>query len=172
MYNHTRFLTSTIMRSIFFCPTTSDWLAHQAEGGIVDCTFCREKRPLSLMRQHIGYHLLTSKGALDEQTCGFCGLTGTCTTVLKKGARSSAQRPKSNCKMSYGFRTANAIKLTRRNLCTNVPILCPQCPSELGIYIWKYSLPKHYEAKHPSVSVPTNLLVSGSEKNSLKSKKP
>ena len=156
----------------FICPTASYWLAQQAEGGIVDCTFCREKRPLPLMRQHIGYHLVTGKGAVDEQTCGFCGLTGTCTTVLKMGTKSAHLRPSSNCKMYYKFSTAAASKLNHRNLCTNVPVLCPHCPSELGIYIWKYSLPSHYEAKHPSVSIPPNLIVSISEKSTLQSKKP
>ena len=116
------------------------------------------------MRVHVTYHLLKSPGFVLEDTCGFCGLS--CQTVLVKTSK-SVEKPQSNCKRFYEFRLKNAEKLTKGNLSTNVPVKCPFCPDDAKTFVWKYSLPAHLEAHHPTSTLPEGLKVTSAEKTTL-----
>ena len=58
--------------------------------------------------------------------------------------------PKSDCKLSYSFSLASAIKISTYACCTNRPIIWELCNS---VY-WSYNMQKHYESKHNQCEIP------------------
>src|SRR6266545_5646636 len=75
-----------------------------------------------------------------------------------KGAGSSCQVDdrKSRCPNLRRFAYASAATEALNAPCTNVPIVCPLCPSS-GAAIWKYNAGIHFSKHHPTV-IPTELL--------------
>ena len=110
------------------------------------------------------HNLLHTPGFLQDKTCGFCGLN--CTAVLVKN-RNGKSTPKSACKRFYPFKVAWAAKLSRRNLSTNIPILCSFCPAEQNNYVWKYCLAAHLKSQHNGIALPAEFQVIQEEKAGL-----
>ena len=44
-------------------------------------------------------------------------------------------------------------------------VKCPQCPAKPGVFVYKYSLPEHWQRDHESYEFPADLAVSGDERN-------
>ncbi|KAF4567094.1 hypothetical protein EYR40_006090 [Pleurotus pulmonarius] len=142
---------------------------------IVACKLCGKRTKLSVMRNHVGHHILYSMRAKEDSSihkqvgidpCGWCGEDGCMVQLIKKG---KANTIISNCayhyeRMSYG----HAIKCTPPNSpCTNVPIHCPTCPitpNGQPKTIWKYNAIYHLISAHAVSAdevpkIPLSLLV-------------
>ena len=62
-----------------------------------------------------------------------------------------------------------ALTSSDRGPSTNVPHKCPECQPKPGVFVYKYSMAKHYELEHPGHKVPAELSEIGSaEKERLK----
>ena len=150
-------------------PNLSELLMVTGDGKIFPCTFCNASINLNEMREHVAYHFLKTPGLLKETTCGFCGLGG-CTTVLIK-TKNGTQKPESDCKRFYSFRVSMAEKVSKRNPRTNILILCPSCPPEEKKYVWKYCLAAHMKSHHNGISVPAKFEITKEERVAMMMKK-
>lgn len=91
-------------------------------------------------------------------TCGFCGLSGSCHSFLRSKSKRGPPIVGSTC--TYAPRSskcekANDVdlsvsikrKFTTRNPCTNLPMKCELCSDSVN-YVWKYHMPRHIALVH------------------------
>ena len=62
----------------------------------------------------------------------------------------------------YGLGPAATVSLNRP--CTNRPFKCPKC----DLYVWTYSLGKHFQLKHAGADVPAEALLGTHEEEWVK----
>ena len=154
----------------------------ERENATVACQFshCCMEVNVKDMRHHVAAHLLydaaLSPGDLPAFPCGFCGVRGAvpyttastmvagCTTGLRKGQHLGV------CKLvgkPLKYSHKSALKSSPQAESTNVPIQCPhpQCNANKAsfVYVYKYSMPKHYRLEHPGFEVPAGLCEIGDE---------
>ncbi|KAF8890599.1 hypothetical protein BD779DRAFT_1438361, partial [Infundibulicybe gibba] len=105
--------------------------------------------------EHVGGHILFDS-SLDSalEWCGLCmRLSPLCIFYLRKGkgAASSAQidMERSRCPNLLKFSYRSAASSTSLAPCSNVPISCPLCASDLAA-VWKYNMKAHFSKHHPS----------------------
>ncbi|KAJ6591398.1 hypothetical protein B0H10DRAFT_1763016, partial [Mycena sp. CBHHK59/15] len=126
---------------------------------IVACFICGTKLKLSMMRNHVGHHILFALYSLPDskatkievgaEPCGWCGREG-CYTQLKtssKGINISFNCDYRYIKMSY----KSAATSTAATPCTNVPIHCVLCDKSTPgprRTIWKYNAMFHLFSEH------------------------
>ena len=94
------------------------------------------------MRDHISCHIREKTIDLKVNTCGFCGLAGTCVIDLKNtsGFGNSAKfGPSSQCSYFRKFNINSSIKAKE-----NFPI---ECSIRKMVY-WSYCLKLHFQAQH------------------------
>ena len=48
-----------------------------------------------------------------------------------------------------------------------MPIKCPKCDAKPGVFVFKYSMEKHYQTSHPTHNMPEEFAVSAEEKQHL-----
>ena len=118
------------------------------------CKVCRKSIPLSQMRKHVGFHLVSDHiKEQREHICGFCGRAG-CKSSIKESSRKGKKKyyaPVSDC--VYFFPYSNVPDLpTKKHPCTNVITSCPVC----NMYNWKHNLTAHYEINHTDEEVPVS----------------
>ncbi|KAJ7772550.1 hypothetical protein DFH07DRAFT_993164 [Mycena maculata] len=128
----------------------------------VHCKLCGTLLKLSVMRNHVGQHILFSLrekpdhkllpvAVIGAGPCGWCGLEGQCHTQLTHPPKGAVQIT-SNCPYHYAKMIyKSAATSTPTAPCTNVPLQCPLCPvSKSGNRktIWKYNAFFHLLAEH------------------------
>ena len=112
--------------------------------------------------EHISAHLLFDKSLdLTLELCGLCLRPApNCVFYLRKGKGAGSlcqvDDRKSHCPNLRRFAYASAATEALNAPCTNVPIVCPLCPSS-GAAIWKYNAGINFSKHHPTV-IPTELL--------------
>lgn len=133
------------------------------------------KTPKTL--EHVAAHLLFDNSVdTSQELCGLCMRPSPlCVFYLRKG-KGAGSAPQidmrtSRCPNLVGKFLYSAALTERINSpCTNVPVVCPLCPSKSGC-VWKYNMKTHLTNHHPSVR-DTNILqayiISESEKAALK----
>ena len=113
--------------------------------------------------------------------CGFCGLRSAvpftsaptmvvgCPTGLVKSKNSF--KHVGTCKLIGAPKYAHkaAMTSTKTSPSTNVPFKCPKCPEKPGVFVFKYSMSKHYELEHSSHKMPPEFTVSAGELSLLQS---
>ncbi|KAJ6449180.1 hypothetical protein C8R45DRAFT_1131162 [Mycena sanguinolenta] len=121
----------------------------------IACYICDTTMKLSLMRNHIGRHILLDLHQKEDpkvthpigiDPCGFCGRDG-CLTQLSVGGKITSDCDYHYAKMNY----KSAKNCTRSGPCTNVPIHCPLCPHSTSgnpRTIWKYNARYHIISEH------------------------
>lgn len=62
-------------------------------------------------------------------------------------SRPSSGTARSTCPQSYGFRISSAAQILESKPCTNVPIRCLLCPTD--IYHWRYNMWQNLNDRHP-----------------------
>ncbi|KAH9852083.1 hypothetical protein C2E23DRAFT_203440 [Lenzites betulinus] len=127
----------------------------------VPCLLCGKTLELSLMRNHVGHHILYSLRDVPDdveltqeigiEPCGFCGRADMCRTFLAK--KGTSYKVASSCRYHYAAMSyAAACKTTSATPCTNVPIHCPFCPPQPTSgepqAIWKYNAITHLLINH------------------------
>ncbi|KAJ7724109.1 hypothetical protein B0H16DRAFT_1333685 [Mycena metata] len=127
----------------------------------VQCKLCGTATKLSLMRNHVGQHLLFALREKEDQSvfleitiggepCGWCGLEGQCYTQVTP--KNSTVQITSNCPYHYARMVyKSAATFSKATPCTNVPLQCPLCPlSKSGNRktVWKYNAFFHLLAEH------------------------
>jgi hypothetical protein len=127
--------------------------------------------------EHVATHLLFDT-TLDtsRELCGLCMRESPlCVFYLRKG-KGAGSAPQidlrtSRCPNLTGkFLYAAAATERTNSPCTNVPIVCPLCPSTSPT-VWKYSMKSHLARNHPSVrrsDLFPQYEISESEKAALK----
>lgn len=140
-------------------------------------------------RHHIGAHLLFDEQWTERPTfpCGFCGtrpavpytdsasLVSGCPTALVK-ASSGTFAHKGACKLAGEMKYSHksALKSVEGSPCTNVPMLCPLCPSKPGVTVYKYSMEQHWRSGHPeaviTAAMKETVEISASERRWLRAK--
>ena len=140
-------------------------------------------------RHHIGAHLLFDEQWTERPTfpCGFCGtrpavpytdsasLVSGCPTALVK-ASSGTFAHKGACKLAGEMKYSHksALKSAEGSPCTNVPMLCPLCPSKPGVTVYKYSMEQHWRSGHPeaviTAAMKETVEISASERRWLRAK--
>ncbi|EIM84177.1 uncharacterized protein STEHIDRAFT_41835, partial [Stereum hirsutum FP-91666 SS1] len=103
----------------------------------VPCLLCGRTYKLSVMRNHVGWHILYMMRSLEDpfgllngqkigaDPCGFCGLDSCRTQLTKTGKKVSIT---SSCPYHHaGMKYNLATQTTTSTPCTNVPIHCPLC---------------------------------------------
>ena len=146
--------------------------------------FCPHCRPLFSWNRlkihdllsHIGAHLLYDS-SLDPslELCGLCFRPAPlCVFFLRrgKGVGSSQQIDlrTSRCPNLIPFSYLSAAKEATHSPCTNVPVICPLCPSTSSA-VWKYNMKAHFEKSHTSAvyrTYSTDFPISESEREGLK----
>ena len=108
----------------------------------VPCLLCGQKEiSLKYMWKHVGGHILCDLRdcavpdecklqAIGENPCGFCGLDGCLTQLLKKkhgGFTSTSTCTYHYAQMQYWL----AAQFSKSSPCIDVPIHCPICPSSV-----------------------------------------
>ena len=111
---------------------------------------CNKEVILSRMRQHIGKHILNKDIPPNENTCGYCGMTGCRIELVKTSGKGihATYGPASNCKYFKSFSLKAVEKSTKNSPCTNHPLECVICKT---VY-WSYNLNTHYSLHHPHLS--------------------
>jgi hypothetical protein len=146
------------------------------------CDLCTVEVKVAEMRNHIAAHLLYDDDWTDRPLfgCAFCGsrsavpytsaasMVAGCPTGLAKANRSLKHTGK--CKLIGTPKYAHkaALVSTAGMPSTNVPIQCPKCPIKPGVFVFKYSMPKHYELEHSSHTMPPEFTVGDLEKQRLR----
>jgi hypothetical protein len=127
---------------------------------------------------HVGAHILFDKSLdLTLELCGLClRPLPNCIFYLRKGkgTGSSCQvdHRKTRCPNLRRFAYLSAATEAPNSPCTNVPIICPLCPSSAGT-IWKYNAQIHFSKHHPSTVLSDhlyNITISTSEQAALQMK--
>ncbi|KAF8232407.1 hypothetical protein L208DRAFT_1272347, partial [Tricholoma matsutake] len=125
--------------------------------------------------EHVAAHLLFEK-SIDTllELCSLCLRPApSCVFYLRKGKGSGSScqvdHQKSHCPNLQRFAYLSAAMETPSSLCTNVPVICPLCPSSSGA-VWKYNLKVHFTKHHPSGDLAhhfSNFSISNSEQTGL-----
>ncbi|KAE9401544.1 hypothetical protein BT96DRAFT_817778 [Gymnopus androsaceus JB14] len=127
----------------------------------LDCYQCGAAIDVSLLRSHVGAHILLAMTGVIEpnlqepisnpgHACGFCGRS--CDGLeMKVLARERQYR--FSCPRKQTFKYVSALKPTKRQPSTNVPVYCTLCPLPLNSSspptFWKYSIFAHIREMHP-----------------------
>ncbi|SJL10364.1 uncharacterized protein ARMOST_13750 [Armillaria ostoyae] len=135
------------------------------DAAVKKCTYCQPPvaLPPSNMRllEHMGAHILYDKN-IDRslEPCGSCLRPSPACSFYLKGSSGTVSdmrvdQKRSVCinKVSFRYKVAAASPST--SLCSNIPVMCPECPPKAPA-VWKYNMPSHMERKHPHV--PQNAL--------------
>ena len=122
------------------------------------CAHCRppvswDPRKPQKVLEHVAQHILFDK-SLDHslEPCGFClRPSPSCVFVLRKGkgTGSSCQvdEKRSRCPNFRQFAYRSASTESKNSPCTNVPMVCPLCPS-IEPAVWKYNMEQHFAVRH------------------------
>ena len=145
------------------------------------CPHCRPSFSWNRLKihdllSHIGAHLLFDT-SLDTtlQLCGLCFRPSPlCVFFLRKG-KGTGSSPQidmrtSRCPNLVVFSYLSAAKEATNSPCTNVPVICPLCPSTSSA-VWKYNIKAHFEKFHtPAVyrTYSADFVISESEREGLK----
>jgi hypothetical protein len=158
----------------------------QESDDVVVCDLCARGVKTDEMRHHTSAHVFFDESWLAETRpafpCGYCGtrsavpftsaatMVAGCPTGLVKG-RGGSYKPTGTCKLIGTPKYAHkaALTSTTSGPSTNVPLKCPKCPDRPGVFVFKYSMPKHYALEHRSHTMPPEFAVSDQEKAFLKS---
>ena len=128
--------------------------------------------------EHIGAHILFNNNLiLSLEPCGLClRPSPSCVFYLRKGkgAGSSCQVDLrcSRCPRLQRFSYQSASIEAPNSPCTNVPIVCPLCPSTASA-VWKYNMRAHFSKHHPTASFGDHfpdMHISNSERDALQQK--
>jgi hypothetical protein len=99
--------------------------------------------------EHMGAHMLYDP-SIDhsQELCGLClRLAPMCMIFLKKGwgaaAGYSVDISQSTCINLMCFNYATAAWSSEVSPCSNIPILCPLCPTN-SLAVWRYSMHSHF----------------------------
>jgi hypothetical protein len=123
----------------------------------------------------MGAHILfDAKLNTSEERCGLCLKPAPmCQIYIKKGrgaqGRVSVDQKKSNCPNLVRFNYMNAATSSESSPCTNIPVVCPLCPTGSPA-VWTYSLHAHFRERHRLTSVahfPTRIQLPQSEKDGM-----
>ena len=127
--------------------------------------------------EHVAAHLLFDSGLdTSQELCGLCMRSSPlCTFYLRKGKGASSapqiELRTSRCpNLISKFFYAAASTESTNSPCTNIPVVCPLCPSTSSA-VWKYNMKTHLIKTHPSVrssDVLTAYTISESEKAALR----
>jgi len=147
------------------------------------CAHCRPPvswdplKPQKVL-EHVAQHLLFDV-SIDHslEPCGFClRLSPSCALFLRrgKGAGSSCQVDEkcSRCPNFHPFAYRSASTESDNSPCTNVPIVCPLCPS-IDPAVWKYNMEQHFIKRHSLDAYKQhfpNLSISSTEQAALQKK--
>ncbi|KAJ6583639.1 hypothetical protein B0H10DRAFT_2096937 [Mycena sp. CBHHK59/15] len=127
------------------------------------CTLCPSAAlsvasPAKLVT-HMAIHMLFDQNPpinRESGPCGFCLSTNSfCTIVLIKSKGSDGavriDMARSRCPNLGNLGLATAANSSKKNPCTNRPLVCPisPCPD----IVWKYNLKTHIQTVHPSAKV-------------------
>lgn len=118
--------------------------------GQADCTMCGPTAALNWRNtprilEHMGAHILyDTKLNASEERCGLCLRPAPmCQIYIKKGrgtqGRCSVDQKKSKCPNFVRFNYRNAETSSESSPCSNVPVICPLCPTGSPA-VWTYSL--------------------------------
>lgn len=107
------------------------------------------------MLEHMGSHLLNDQQLKSSQVplCGLClRPSPLCQYFLKKGKGANAnpkvdEKKSKGCSLKVNFTYGTAMKSTKNSPCSNVPLVCPLCPSDSPA-IWRYSMKRHMKVSH------------------------
>jgi hypothetical protein len=109
---------------------------------------------------HMGMHILHDNALKNvPNPCGFCLSPGSlCSVRLKKGQgrKVGMQIDLQNSRCQYNNQVKLSLKTfsksTSASPCTNVPIMCPLCPTTSDA-VWKYNLESHLKTVHPTANI-------------------
>ncbi|KAK0451744.1 hypothetical protein EV421DRAFT_1060672 [Armillaria borealis] len=135
------------------------------DAAVKKCTYCQPPvvLPTSNMRllEHMGAHILYDKN-IDRslEPCGLClRPSPVCSFYLKRSSGTVSDmrvdQKRSVCINKVSFRYKVAATSPSTSLCSNIPVICPECPPKAPA-VWKYNMPSHMKRKHPHV--PQNAL--------------
>jgi hypothetical protein len=144
-----------------------------------DCSICGPKVKLDRSNaqrvlEHMGAHILYDP-TVDGEACGLClRPSPMCKLVLKKSrgaeASLSLDLKKSTCANLMRFQYSSAEQSSKSSPCSNVPIICPLCPTQ-NPAVWTYNLHTHFRVRHKIVNplqYPAKVLPSESERDAMK----
>jgi hypothetical protein len=148
--------------------------------GQADCAMCGPFAGVNWgntqrVLEHMGTHILhDTKLNASEERCGLCLRPAPmCQIYIKKGrgtqGRCSVDQKKSKCPNLIRFNYRNAEASSGSSPCSNVPVICPHCPTGSPA-IWTYSLYAHFRERHRLSSVthfPLRVQLSQSEKDGM-----
>jgi hypothetical protein len=148
--------------------------------GQSDCSMCGPSAGLNWKNtqrvlEHMGAHILyDAKLNTSEERCGLCLRPAPmCHIYLKKGrdaqAKYSVDQKKSNCPNLVRFNYMNAATSSESSPCSNVPVVCPLCPTASPA-VWTYSLHAHFRGRHrltTAAHFPTRVQLSQSERDGM-----
>ena len=141
----------------------------------VTCRLCSQTWPSLQMRQHLGFHILSTPEKLaSANPCGFCGgeaamcrswLETSKTTVnaLTRCGLLGGTAGKPPLNYSHG----SAKKMSNPAPCTNHLVPCEYCEPEQNQQrpcYWSYNLKAHHEKEHASHPLPACAAISDLEK--------
>ena len=177
-------LTTCLAHAAFICEAESDErpINGTASAQSNHCPLCRPAVPLDIGKvhkvlEHIATHILFDN-TLDTTTepCGLCmHASPLCAFYLRKG-KGVGSAPQINERVSRcpnfigKFSYSAAATECTNSPCTNVPVICPLCPSTSAA-VWKYNMKTHLARIHPSTKgsdFPNAFVISNSEKAALK----
>ena len=138
----------------------------KAQASAVECELCTRPIERSMMRHHMGSHLLCEDSwsgyskVKPAMPCGLCGvrtaigqhlvssvtMPGHCAVSIAKG------KPVHQCQLlrALEYSLAPAAKSATSTPCTNRPLQCPKCP----LVVWSYSMLRHFADAHPTADIP------------------
>jgi hypothetical protein len=151
--------------------------------GMVQCEYCSlavALDPGKVLRllEHVGAYLLFNANInLSLEPCRLClRPSPSCVFYLRKGKGTSTScqvdLQKSWCPYLQRFSYQAAVTEAINSPCTNVPLICPLCPSTVGA-VWKYNMHVHFSKHHSSANIAdyfANWGTSASEKEALQRK--
>ena len=127
-------------------------------GGSADeylaCTICKVEVKRTLMRHHVGGHMLQREELRKRDFCGFCARSGQCRSSIKPPAKRNGvgtvlstcrYAPRADMRGEVVQLRLSSAKVSRKSTpCTNLPMLCKFC--EQPQYVWKYGMADHVAA--------------------------
>jgi hypothetical protein len=177
-------LTTYLAHAVFVCEAELDKrpITSSASAQSDHCPVCRPAIPWDINKthkilEHVAAHLLfDSTLNTIEEPCGLCMRPSPlCRFYLQKG-KGAGSAPQIDERMSHcpnltGKLSYSTAAIERTNSpCTNVPMICPLCPST-STAVWKYNMKTHLVQIHPSANgddFPKAYVISESEKAALK----